>query len=144
MLDLQTLTFMHRRNENSLCAQAMWFCKTVQTHRACARKAFVCLQTAKSRENMQYFVEIDAFRTRFDRHFVVPYAAGRRTTSGVSGALLRHLLGCLPGASRVFPGRFPDASRTPPGRLSDTSRTPCAYSDTRYALALVVFAVYEW
>ena len=51
VLAFRALIFMHRRSENELCAQARWFCKTVQNHRACQRKSLVCKIVKNSREH---------------------------------------------------------------------------------------------
>ena len=77
--------FMHKRGENKLCAQARWFCKIVQIHRAC-RRTRTAVEIVKTDENLtiltrkrrtphverQLFflmrglvVVADAYRTRF-------------------------------------------------------------------------------
>ena len=120
VLDFRTLMFMHRRGENELCAQARWFCKTVQNHRACQRKSRVC----KIVKNHVQFDSFDRKSETASRGMAVIFALPAPPAAEGQKHRFKPFPGASPGPSRAPPGPLPDGSRTPPGRLSGASRAP--------------------
>ena len=112
--------FMHRRGGFALCAQARWFCKTVQNHRACQRKSLVC----KTVKNPREFDSFDRKSETASRGIAVISALSAPPAAEGQTRLIEPFSGTFSAASRTAPGPLPDGSRTPPGRLSGASRAP--------------------
>ena len=138
---VQALIFMHRRGGFALCAQARWFCKTVQNHRACARKSLVCKIVKNLRANAKSTQESAHLSHGLAVIFTLrapPAAEGqKRLLEPFSNTFFGH----LPDPSRTPPGRLPGPSRTAPGPLPDTSRAPPGHlPDTVCALRCRLYA----
>ena len=140
---MRTLIFMHRRGGFALCAQARWFCKTVQHHRACQRKSRVC----KIVKKQQQFDSFDRKSETASRGMTVMFALSAPPAAEGQKRVIEPFCGASPalspGTSRTPPGRPPDTSRTSFGRLPGTSRTPSARSDAGYVPKLFVLALYD-